>query len=173
MTYLCRLSTLVLKVQPYLIVLIWPHLGYFLHILVLLGLFFGLGWGPKRFLTPINVDYQFWFWNYSPIFFFHSAQFGVFLDLFGPFGAIFGVGFRSKNFLTTFIHSLTAFAKLSPSFSFSWAELVFILNFHHPPTPGKVSKWPNIDNFIKTKLIMFACQPHIVNRINLFYYKQH
>ena len=70
---------------------------------------FGLGWGPKRFLTPINVDYQFWFWNYSPIFFFHSAQFGVFLDLFGPFGAFFGVGFRSKNFFGTYLHSLTAF----------------------------------------------------------------
>ena len=108
-TYLCRLSTLVLKVQPYLIVLIWSQLGYFLHILVLLGLFFGLGWGPKRFLTPINVDYQFWFWNYSPIFFFHWAQFGVFLDLFGPFGAICGVGFRSKNFFGTYLHSLTAF----------------------------------------------------------------
>ena len=26
-TYLCRLSTLVLGVQPYLIILVWPHLG--------------------------------------------------------------------------------------------------------------------------------------------------
>ena len=101
-TYLCRLSTLVLKVQPYLIVLIWSQLGYFLHILVLLGLFFGLGWGPKRFLTPINVDYQFWFWNYSPIFFFHWAPFG-------PFGAIFGVRVKSQNFFGTYLHSLATF----------------------------------------------------------------
>ena len=108
-TYLCRLSTLVLKVQPYLIVLIWSQLGYFLHILVLLGLFFGLGWGPKRFLTPINVDYQFWFWNYNPIFCFHSAPFGAFLDLFGSFGAIFGVGVRSESFFGTYLHSLTTF----------------------------------------------------------------
>ena len=50
--------------------------------------------------------------------------------------------------------------------------MVYNLNFP-PPTPGKVSKWPNIDNLIKTKLIMFTCQPHIVNRINLFYYNFH
>ena len=34
-TYLCRLSTLVLEVQSYLIILIWPHLGYFLPFLCL------------------------------------------------------------------------------------------------------------------------------------------
>jgi len=47
---------------------------------------FGLGWGPKRFLTPINVDYQFWFWNYNPIFF----SFGPIWGLFGPFWALWG-----------------------------------------------------------------------------------
>ena len=50
--------------------------------------------------------------------------------------------------------------------------MVFILNFP-PPIPGKLSKWPNIDNLIKTKLIMFMCEPHIVNRINLFRYNFH
>ena len=34
-------------------------------------------------------------------------------------------------------------AKLSPSFSFSWADMVFNFNLHYPP-PRKVSKWPNI-----------------------------
>ena len=50
MTYLCRLSTLVLKVHPYLIILILPgpHLGYFLPFLDLSGLF--LTWdGVKKF----------------------------------------------------------------------------------------------------------------------------
>ena len=81
---------MVLKVQPYLIVLIWSQLGYFLHILVLLGLFFGLGWGPKRFLTPINVDYQFWFWNYSPIFFFIRPNLGSFWTFLGPLELFWG-----------------------------------------------------------------------------------
>ena len=67
MTYLCRLSTLVLEVQPYLIILIWPHLGVFL---ALSGLFFGLDLGFKTFWKPVYVDYQFWLWNYSPIWFF-------------------------------------------------------------------------------------------------------
>ena len=30
-----------------------------------------------------------------------------------------------------------AIAKLSPNFSFSWAEMVFNLDLPHPPTPGK------------------------------------
>ena len=60
-------------------------------------------------MKPINVDYQFWFWNYNPIFCFDSAPFWAFLDLFGPFWAIFGVGVRSKNFFGTYLHSLTTF----------------------------------------------------------------
>ena len=32
---------------------------------------------------------------------------------------------------------------------------------------------PNIDYLNKTKLIMFMSEPHIVNRINLFYYNFH
>ena len=49
------------------------------------------------------------------------------------------------------------FAKLSPNFSFSWAELVFILNFsHHPPTthpPRIVVKVPNTTQFSRAKCI--------------------
>ena len=109
-TYLHRLSTLVLKVQPYLIILIWPHLGVFLVLFRPFGAFFGLDLGLKTFLKPVYVDYQFWLWNFSPIwFFFHSAPFGAFLDLFGPLGAIFGVGVRSESFFGTYLHSLTTF----------------------------------------------------------------
>ena len=73
------------------------------------GAIFVMGLNLKQFLKPINVNYQFWFWNYNPIFCFHSALFGAFLDLFGPLGAIFGVGVRSKNYFGTYLHSLTTF----------------------------------------------------------------
>ena len=109
MTNLGRLSTLVLEVQPYLIILIWPHLGVFLVLFRPFGAFFGLDLGLKTFLKPVYVDYQFWLWNYSPIWFF---SFGPFWGLFGSFwarGAIFGVGFRSKSFFGTYLHSLTTF----------------------------------------------------------------
>jgi len=42
-------------------------------------------------------------------------------------------------------------AKFSPSFSFSWAEKVLILNFT-PPTPRKVRKWSNTARRSKAKL---------------------
>ena len=106
MTNLRRLSTLVLEVQPYLIILIWPHLGVFLAIFRPFGAFFGLDLGLNTFLKPVYVDYQFWLWNYSLICFF---SFGPFWGLFGPRGAIFGVGFRSKSFFGTYLHSLTTF----------------------------------------------------------------
>ena len=83
--------------------------GHFFALFRPLGAILGLGLGLKRFLKPINVDYQFWFLNYNPVFCFHSALFGAFLDLFGPFGAIFGVGVRSKNYFGTYLHSLTTF----------------------------------------------------------------
>ena len=65
-TVRCRLSTLILEVQPYLIILIWPHLGVFLVLFRPFGAFFGLDLGLKTFLKPVYVDYQFWLWNYSP-----------------------------------------------------------------------------------------------------------
>ena len=87
MTNLRRLSTLVLEVQPYLIILIWPHLGVFLVLFRPFGAFFGLDLGLKTFLKPVYVDYQFWLWNYSPICFF---SFGPFWGLFGSFWALWG-----------------------------------------------------------------------------------
>ena len=80
-TYLSRLSTLVLEVQPYLIILFWPHFGYFWPFLGLSGLFLAWVGVQKFFLKPINVDYQFWFWNYSPMF----SSFGPFLGIWGYF----------------------------------------------------------------------------------------
>ena len=75
-----------------------------------LGLFLGSRSGSKTFLEPTNVDYQFLFWKYSPIFwFFIRPNFGPFFAFFGLFGAIFGVGVRSKNFFGTCLHRLTTF----------------------------------------------------------------
>ena len=54
-TYLRRLSTLVLKVQTYLIILIWTHLGVFLALFRPFGAIFGLGWGPNPFLGPTYI----------------------------------------------------------------------------------------------------------------------
>ena len=76
-----------LEVQPYLIILIWPHLGVFLAVFRPFGAFFGLDLGLKTFLKPVYVDYQFWLWNYSPIWFF---SFGHFWGLFGSFWAPWG-----------------------------------------------------------------------------------
>ena len=54
------------------------------------------------------------------------------------------------------------FAKLSPSFSLSWAEMVFKLNLNHPPIPpGKVSKWPNIARLSKANIINLMSRPDI------------
>ena len=86
-TYLRRLSTLVLEVHTYLIILIWPHLGVFLAVFRPFGAFSGLDLGLKTFLKPVYVDYQFWLWNYSPICFF---LFGPFWGLFGSFWALWG-----------------------------------------------------------------------------------
>ena len=48
-TYLRRLSTLVLKVQTYLIILIWTHLGVFLALFRPFGAIFGLDFGFKKY----------------------------------------------------------------------------------------------------------------------------
>ena len=50
----------------------------------------GLGSGSKTLLGPTNVDNQFWFWKYSPIFLFLiQSHFQPLLHFFGLFGAIF------------------------------------------------------------------------------------
>ena len=99
-TYLRRLSTLVLEVQPYLIILIWPHLGVFLAVFRPFGAFFGLDLGLNTFLKPVYVDYQFWLWNYSPIcFFFIRPLLGPFWIFLGPLGLFLGLGSGPNPFL--------------------------------------------------------------------------
>ena len=100
MTNLRRLSTLVLEVQPYLIILIWPHLGVFLAVFRPFGAFFGLDLGLNTFLKPVYVDYQFWLWNYSPIcFFFIRPLLGPFWIFLGPLGLFLGLGSGPNPFL--------------------------------------------------------------------------
>ena len=112
--YECRLSIFLLEVQPYLFVFISATFGAsFALFLILLGRFFfchfglflGSGSGSKTFLEPTNVDYQFLFWKYSPIFLFLiRPNFGPFCTFwalrgyfFWPVGAIFGVKVRFKH----------------------------------------------------------------------------
>ena len=70
-----------------------------------LELFFGafglfLGVRIKTFLEPNNVDYQFLFWKYSPIFLFSiRPNFGLFWNFLGPLGLFLGLGSGSKTFL--------------------------------------------------------------------------
>ena len=51
--------------------------------------------------------------------------------------------------------------------SFSWAEMVFNLDFHPTHPSGKVSKWPNTAKLRKAKLFRSICRPHIIKVINL------
>ena len=106
-TYLRKQSTLVLEVQPYLLILFghiwglfctfWGPSGYLFGALRLL---LGSGSGSKTFLEPINVDYQFLFWEVQPYF---SFYFGPIWDNFfyflGPSGLFFRLLSGSKTFL--------------------------------------------------------------------------
>ena len=75
-----------------------------------MGLFLASRSVWKTFLEPTNVDYQFLFWKYSPIFLFLiRPNFGPFCTFwalrgyfFLPFGAIFGVKVRLKNIFGTY-----------------------------------------------------------------------
>ena len=97
--YLCRLSTLVLEVQPYLIILIWPHLRVFLVLFRPLGAFFGLDLGLKTFLEPTFVVNQLWFWKYSPILLLLlRPNLGPFLPFLGLWGLFLGLKSGSKTF---------------------------------------------------------------------------
>ena len=104
-TYLCRQTTLVLKVQTYL-------LFYFDHILGLhctflgpsrsffwsLRAIFGSGSGSKICLEPTNIHYQFLFWKCSPIFLFLNMQnLWPFLHFLGPLGLFLGLGLGSGS----------------------------------------------------------------------------
>ena len=89
-TYLCRQSTLVLEILPYLFVFTSAKFWAFLHFLGLWGLFLGLRSSSKTFLQTTNIDYQFLFWKYSPIFLFLiRQQLGPFLHFFGPLAYLF------------------------------------------------------------------------------------
>ena len=95
--YLCRPSTLVLEVQRFLLFQFGPIWGSFFFtffgpfraIFLVFRVIFRVGSGLTIILRPTNVDYQFLFLKYSPIFLFLIwPNFGPFA-LFGPFGVIF------------------------------------------------------------------------------------
>ena len=67
--------------------LFWVLRGYLLGPL---GLILGSRSGSKTFLEPTNVDYQFWFWKYSPIFCLKSAKIGAFLPFLTLQGYLWG-----------------------------------------------------------------------------------
>ena len=116
-TYLCRQSSLVLEVQPFLFVFIWQHFGPLLHffqsfcaIFSALWGYFGSGSGSNTFLESTYKDNQLLFMKCSSIFlFFIWTNLVPFFAFFGPFGDNFGVGVRFKNFSGTCLHRLTAF----------------------------------------------------------------
>ena len=105
-TYQCRLSIFVSEVQPYLFIFNSAKFWAFLHFLGpsglffgLLGLFLGSRSGSKIFLEPTNVDYQFLFWKYSPIFlFFIRPNFGPFCTFWALRGYFWGWGQVQKLF---------------------------------------------------------------------------
>ena len=78
-TCLCRQLTLVLKVQPNLSFQFGLISGIFCSFWAFWGDFWARGRVHKFILRPTDVDSQFWFWNYSPIFLF------LMRPHFGPF----------------------------------------------------------------------------------------
>ena len=68
-------------------------------------------------------------------------------------------------------------AKLSPSFSFSWAEMVYNLYLLNPPThqpptnqpPGKVSNWPNRALISYAKLFIMMRRFNNIKATNMMY----
>ena len=78
------------------------------------------------------------------------------------------IGLISLSFLL-FLAYFPIFAKFGPNFSFSWAELVFNLDFPHPPNHPPRESMDIVDRakLIKAKLISLLSRPHIVNMMNL------
>ena len=114
-TYLCKQSTLVLEVQPYLFVFdsttFWVSFALF-------GPIFEVEIRFKHtFLEPTNLDYQFLFrkGEVQPYHFvFILAKFGAFL---GPSGLFLGFGSGSKLFLgPIYVPNQVWFWKYSPIF---------------------------------------------------------
>ena len=102
-TYLCKQSTLVLEVQPFLFVsdsatfwssfaLFWAIQGYLF--LALWDYFCNRDQVQNTFLQPTNVDYQFLFWKCSPIF-----SFWPFCTVWALGGYFWGQGQVQKLFL--------------------------------------------------------------------------
>ena len=60
-TYLCKQSSLVLEIQPYLLFLIRPSLGPFLHFLGLWGYFWGWGQVQQLFWDLLTYTNNFYF----------------------------------------------------------------------------------------------------------------
>ena len=105
-----------------------PSVFFFL---VLWGNFLGSRSGSKTFLEPTNVDYQFLFWKYRPIFLFLiRPTFGPFctfwaLRFFWSVGAIFGVKVRFKNIFGTYMCIQSTLVLEVPPYLFVFASAIF------------------------------------------------
>ena len=98
-TYLCRLSTLFLVAEPYVFFYSTPY-GAFCALFGPFGAVLGLG--------PTHIDYQFWFWMYSPNFLFFNR---LFLGPFSPFWSLWSNfwGFDFDQVHGTYLNRLTTF----------------------------------------------------------------
>ena len=87
-TYLCRQSTLVFEVQPYLFAF---NSATFVASFALFLALHGRGYVQKHFQNlPTYIDNQLWFSKYSPIFcFWFGHIWGLLLHFFWPLGVIF------------------------------------------------------------------------------------
>ena len=111
-TYICRQSTLVLEVQPYLFIFwaafhfFWPSGDIFRSVGAIFGVRIRF---KKNFGTYLCSQSTLVLEEQPYLFAFTLAKFGAFFALFGPLGAIFGVEVRFKNIFGTYLHRLTTF----------------------------------------------------------------
>ena len=99
---------MVLEVQPYLIISVWPHLEIFCPFRPF-GAIFGLGLGPKKIFQTYKCRLSILLLELQSYLLF---SFGPIWGFFGPFWALWGnfwIGIRSKNYFGTYLHSLTTF----------------------------------------------------------------
>ena len=82
----------------------------------------GLDQGQKAYLGTPTVDYQFWFWTYSPIFLFSIRPYlGPFWTFLGPLGLLLGLGSGLETFLgPTYIDQQLLFWKYAVFKAFSY-----------------------------------------------------
>ena len=106
--------------------LFWALRGYLFGPL---GLFLGSRSGSKTILEPTNVDYQFLFWKYSPIFLFLLGQIS---GLFSPFGAIFRVVAHLHR-QTVFYFGSIALSCFLETFPSGWVGVVGKSDFNENP----------------------------------------